>query len=65
MQSYMFAGGMVHLRQDHPLMGAFVEEVVAFPQGEHDDMFDAYLGAAEEVMLKTGRRVFTNKPKGF
>lgn len=65
MQSGMFAGGMVHLRSDHPLTGSFVEEVLAFPQGEHDDMFDAYLGAAEELALRTGKRVFTNKPKGF
>ncbi|HET6925065.1 MAG TPA: hypothetical protein VFH39_04505 [Candidatus Saccharimonadales bacterium] len=65
MQAGMFAGGMVHLRSDHPLCGPFVEEVVQFPQGDHDDMFDAYLGAAEQLVLKSKRRVFTNKPKGF
>lgn len=65
MQAGMFAGGMVHLRSDHPLCGPFIEEIVQFPQGEHDDMFDAYLGAAEQLVLKSKRRVFTNKPKGF
>lgn len=65
MQAGMFSGGMVHLRADHPLCGAFVDEVLAFPQGEHDDMFDAYLGAAEECVLRTGKRIFANKPAGF
>ncbi|MEC5150880.1 phage terminase large subunit [Cryobacterium sp. GrIS_2_6] len=65
MQAGMFQAGYVHLREDHPLASAFVEEIVQFPQGEHDDMFDAYLGAAEELVLQSRRRVFTNKPKGF
>jgi predicted phage terminase large subunit-like protein len=65
MQAGMFAGGSVHLRSDHPLAPTFIEEVLQFPQGEHDDMFDAYLGAAEELVLKSGKRVFTNKPKGY
>lgn len=65
MQAGMFSGGMVHLREDHALCSAFIEEVIAFPQGEHDDMFDAYLGAAEECVMRTGKRIFANKPAGF
>lgn len=65
MQAGMFSGGMVHLRSDHPLCSVFIDEVLAFPQGEHDDMFDAYLGAAEECIMRTGKRIFANKPAGF
>jgi hypothetical protein len=65
MQAGMFSGGMVHIREDHPLCGPFIDEVLAFPQGEHDDMFDAYLGAAEETVMRTGKRIFANKPAGF
>lgn len=65
MQSGSFAGGLVHVRVDHPLASAFIDEVIQFPQGEHDDMFDAYLGAAEETVMRTGNRVFANKPQGF
>ena len=65
MASANFAGGLVELRQDHPNMQLFVEEVLSFPQGEHDDMFDAYLGAAESTVMKTTRRVFAEKPNMF
>lgn len=46
-----FSGGLVHLRKDHSLYQAFVDELTEFPQGEHDDMFDAYMGAAD-ISLK-------------
>lgn len=60
-----FAGGLVHLRTDHPLYDAFVKELLDFPMGEHDDMFDAYMHAAEDLVKKPTRRTFRNKPQGF
>lgn len=65
LQSGSWAGGLVHIRTDMPLSGAFIEEVLQFPQGEHDDMFDAYLGAAEETVLTAQRRAFQDKPRGL
>lgn len=60
-----FAGGLVHLRTDHPLFDAFVKEILDFPVGEHDDMFDAYMHAAEDLIKRTTTRTFRNKPTGF
>lgn len=65
LQSGAWAGGIVHIRSDMPFASAFIEEVVQFPQGDHDDMFDAYLGAAEETVLEPKKRAFTNKPRGM
>lgn len=65
LQSGSWAGGLVHIRTDMPLAGSFIEEVLQFPQGEHDDMFDAYLGAAEETVLTTKSRAFQDKPRGM
>lgn len=60
-----FAGGLVHLREDHPLFDAFVMELMNFPVGEHDDMFDAYMHAAEDLVQRPSVRTFARKPKGF
>jgi predicted phage terminase large subunit-like protein len=60
-----FAGSLVHTRQDHPLFDAFVEEILNFPVGEHDDMFDAYMHAAEDSVQKKTVRVFSRKAAGF
>lgn len=65
LQSGSWAGGLVHIRMDMPLAGEFIEEVLQFPQGEHDDMFDAYLGAAEETVLQSKSRAFKDKPRGM
>lgn len=65
LQSGAWAGGIVHIRSDMPFASVFIEEVVQFPQGEHDDMFDAYLGAAEETVLAPQQRAFTQKPRGM
>lgn len=60
-----FAGGLVHLREDHPLFDAFVAEILNFPVGEHDDMFDAYMHAAEDLVQRPSVRTFARKPRGF
>ena len=60
-----FAGGLVHLRTDHPLFDAFVKEILDFPVGEHDDMLDAYMHAAESLVQKPVTRTFKHKPSGF
>jgi phage terminase large subunit-like protein len=65
LQAGSWAGGTVHLRMDSPFSAVFIEEVVQFPQGEHDDMFDAYLGAAEETVLSVRKKAFNQKPKGM
>lgn len=65
LQSGSWAGGIVHIRQDMPFAAQFIEEVVQFPQGDHDDMFDAYLGAAEETVLAPKQRAFSQKPRGM
>lgn len=64
-QSALFSGGLVHLREDHPLFTAFYSEVVEFPLGTHDDMFDAFLSASEETIKSTQARTFTKKASGF
>ncbi len=53
-QAANFSGGMVHVRSDSPLYQAFRDELLEFPQGEHDDMVDAYLSAAEGSMKRRG-----------
>lgn len=63
--SASFSGGLVHLREDHPLFQAFYDELVQFPLGEHDDMLDAYMNAAEEAVAKPRARVFSQKPSMF
>lgn len=60
-----FAGGLVWIRQDHPLLSPFVEEILAFPQGSHDDMFDAYMIAAEETVTRVRARTFSKKAGVF
>ena len=60
-----FSGHLVHLRTDHELANAFREELLQFPLGAHDDMFDAYMHAAEERIKRTQGRIFKEKPKGF
>lgn len=60
-----FAGGLVHLREDHPLFDAFVAEILNFPMAEHDDMFDAYMHAAEDLVQRPSVRTFARKPQGF
>lgn len=49
-----FSGGLVHLREDHPLYNAFRDEITEFPQGEHDDMFDSYMAAADVSLKRRG-----------
>lgn len=60
-----FAGGLVHLRTDHPLFEAFVKELLDFPVGEHDDVLDAYMHAAEDQVQRASTRTFRSKPAGF
>jgi len=60
----LFSGGMVHLRKDHPLYQAFYDELVEFPQGDHDDMFDSYMSAADAAMRRRPRG-YTQKPAGM
>lgn len=60
-----FAGGLVHLREDHPLFDQFVMELLNFPVGEHDDVFDAYMHAAEDLVQRPSVRTFARKPRGF
>jgi predicted phage terminase large subunit-like protein len=63
--SASFAGGLVHLRSDHPLYQLLKEEIESFPQAEHDDMFDALMSAMEDVTHRRRARTFENKPSGF
>lgn len=60
-----FAGGLVHVRLDHEMADAFIAEVLAFPKGKNDDMFDAYMNTTEDTVQKAGRRTFGQKPRGF
>lgn len=63
--SASFAGGLVHLREDHPLFDLFVAEIMNFPMGDHDDMFDAFMHAAEDLVQRPSTRTFARKPRGF
>lgn len=60
-----FAGGLVHLRTDHPLYDAFAQEILDFPVGEHDDQLDWLMHACEDLTMKQGVRTFSRKPDGF
>lgn len=60
-----FAGNLVHVRTDHPLSDAFIQELLDFPMAEHDDMFDAYMHAAEDQTKRYKARTFASKPQGF
>lgn len=60
-----FAGGLVHLRKDHPLFEAIIEEFLNFPVGEHDDVLDAYMHAAEDLVQRPSVRTFKKKPTGW
>ena len=60
-----FSGGLVHIRQDHALYGAFISEITEFPLGKHDDMLDGYMNAAEESVQWSKPRSFSQKPAGF
>lgn len=60
-----FAGGLVHIRTDHPNSEVFIQEILDFPVGKHDDMFDAFMHAAEQLVQRIKTRVFRNKPQGF
>ncbi len=60
-----FAGNLVHVRTDHPLYDAFTAELLSFPKGEHDDMLDAFMHAAEDFVQRYKTRTFTSKPKGL
>lgn len=60
-----FSGGLVRLRTDHHQFKDFYEELLQFPLGEHDDMLDAYMNCAEDLVMKRRVRVFTNKASAF
>ncbi len=60
-----FAGNLVHIRTDHEFYDAFANEFLSFPKGEHDDMMDAYMHAAEDLVQRFKARVFTKKPGAF
>lgn len=60
-----FAGGLVHTRTDHPLADIYISEILDFPMGEHDDVFDAYMHAAEDSVQRPSTRTFARKPSGF
>ena len=40
-QSARFESGQVHLPRETPWIGAYVEELLAFPNGRHDDQVDS------------------------
>lgn len=64
--SAVMAGKIVHLRNDHILWGPLQEEILNFPQAEHDDMLDALMSASEQITMKIAKpRAHTNKPTGF
>lgn len=65
MVSSLFAGGLIHIREDMPFAQAFIDEILQFPMGEHDDMFDAFMNAVEECVVQNKPRVFAQKPSIF
>lgn len=60
-----FAGGLVHIRTDMPFFEAFVAQLLSFPKGSHDDMLDAYMHAAEQLVMRLKARTFIGKPRGL
>jgi predicted phage terminase large subunit-like protein len=60
-----FSGGIVHLRDDHPLFEDFINELLQFPLGEHDDMLDSFMNASDETVTRRRSRMFSAKPSVF
>lgn len=60
-----FAGNLVHIRTDMELYDAFCGELLGFPKGQHDDMLDAYMHSAEDLVQRYQTRTFSKKPAAF
>lgn len=65
LHSANFAGGLIHLRTDHPLFDLFVKELLDFPVGKNDDMFDAFMHASEDLVQRYKTRTFAKKARAF
>lgn len=60
-----FAGNLVHVLTDNPFSESFIQQLLDFPKGEHDDMLDAYMHAAENTVQRRQTRVYKRKPGGL
>ena len=54
-QSARFEGGQVHLPREAAWLGAYLEELLAFPNGRHDDQVDS-TSQALSYLTDSGRR---------
>jgi predicted phage terminase large subunit-like protein len=59
----LFEQGIVHLPQDHPLLGEFENEYMMFPTGKHDDILDATEMALQMSMM--GSNPYTTTDSGY
>ena len=54
-QSVRFEGGQVYLPRDAPWLGAYVQELLAFPTGRHDDQVDSTSQALDWMTARAAR----------
>ena len=54
-QSARFEGGQVHLPRDASWLGPYVDEILAFPVGKHDDQVDSTSQALSYLTFRAPR----------
>ncbi|WP_407666747.1 phage terminase large subunit [Microvirga roseola] len=52
-QSARFESGQVHVPQDAPWLASWLEELLAFPNGRHDDQVDSTSQALDYLTART------------
>ena len=54
-QSARFEAGQVHLPHDAPWLATYMDELLAFPNGRHDDQVDSTSQALHWLTARTAR----------
>lgn len=54
-QAARFEAGQVHLPNDAPWLGPYIDELLAFPSGRHDDQVDATSQALNWLVARSAR----------
>ncbi|MDG2571012.1 phage terminase large subunit, partial [Vibrio parahaemolyticus] len=62
-QSARFESGQVHVPQDAPWLAGWLDELLAFPNGRHDDQVDATSQALDYLTARTHPLHANEKPR--
>jgi phage terminase large subunit-like protein len=63
--SSKFEGGQVHLPPEAQWLGAYLEELLAFPNARHDDQVDSTSQALNWLTERASRRPPAVRVRGF